>query len=90
MMNETQSVRTAARQLVRELNLLDTRYCIEGFTFSECHLITELQSLGQATASELAEILVLEKSTISRLCEGLLKNGFLQVKCCACLLQFML
>ena len=80
MMNETQAVRTAARQLVRELNLLDTRYCIEGFTFSECHLITELQSLRQAAASELAEILVLEKSTISRLCDGLIKSGFLQAK----------
>jgi putative acetyltransferase len=80
MVSETQLVRTAARQLVRELNLLDTKHCIEGFTFSECHLITELQSLGQATASELAEILVLEKSTISRLCDGLLKRGYLQAK----------
>ena len=80
MFTETQAVRTAARQLVRELNLLDIKHCIEGFTFSECHLITELQSLGQATASELAEILVLEKSTISRLCDGLSKRGYLLAK----------
>jgi putative acetyltransferase len=80
MVSETQLVRTAARQLVRELNLLDTKHCIEGFTFSECHLVTELQGLGQATASELAEILVLEKSTISRLCDGLIKRGYLRAK----------
>jgi putative acetyltransferase len=79
MFTETQAIRTAARQLVRELNLLDTKHCIEGFTFSECHLVTELQRLGQATASDLAEVLVLEKSTISRLCDGLINNGYLQV-----------
>jgi putative acetyltransferase len=77
---ETQSVRNAARQLVRELHLLDTRHCIEGFTFSECHLITELERLGQATASELAELLVLEKSTISRLCDNLISAGYLDVR----------
>jgi putative acetyltransferase len=80
MYPETNTVRNAARQLVRELNLLDTRYCIEGFSFSECHLITELEAMGQATATELAEILVLEKSTVSRLCEGLLKGDYLGVK----------
>lgn len=80
MFIETPAVRTAARNLVRELNLLDTRYCIEGFTFSECHLITELETLRQATASELSEILVLEKSTVSRLCDGLVKGGFVNVK----------
>ena len=80
MIPETQAVRSAARQLVRELQLLDTRHCIEGFTFSECHLVTELQIMGQATASELAERLVLEKSTISRLCDSLMKGGYLQVE----------
>ena len=80
MFTETKDVRNAARQLVRELNLLDTKHCIEGFTFSECHLITELEVMGQATASELSEVLVLEKSTVSRLCDGLVKGGFVIVK----------
>ena len=76
MIPETPSVRNAARQLVRELQLLDGRRCIEGFTFSECHLVTELQALGEATASELAEKLVLEKSTMSRLCNSLIDQGY--------------
>ena len=80
MYSETSSVRNAARQLVRELQLLDSRHCIEGFTFSECHLITELEQMRQATASELAGILVLEKSTVSRLCDGLVKSGHLDVR----------
>lgn len=77
MLAETPAVRHAARQLVRELQLLDGRHCIEGFTFSECHLLTELQAMGEATATELAERLVLEKSTMSRLCNGLLRRGYL-------------
>jgi len=81
MIPETPSVRAAARQLVRELQLLDSRYCCEGFTFSECHLLVELENSGQATASELADRLVLEKSTISRLIEGLTKNGYLDAQC---------
>jgi putative acetyltransferase len=70
-------IRHAARQLVRELHLLDQRHCIEGFTFSECHLLTELERLGQATAKQLSEILVLEKSTVSRLVNGLLERGLI-------------
>lgn len=78
-MNESiQDIRHAARQLVRELHLLDGRYCIKGFTFSECHLVTELESMGQATASELGERLVLEKSTMSRLVNGLLEQGYIR------------
>ena len=76
-MEDIEQIRQASRQLVRELHLLDGRYCIEGFTFSECHVITELHARGRATASELADALVLEKSTVSRLVKGLTRNGFL-------------
>jgi putative acetyltransferase len=74
-MDTIEEIRHAARRLVRELHLLDGRHCIEGFSFSECHLVTELQMLGHATASELAETLVLEKSTVSRLVNGLIDKG---------------
>ena len=78
MKESIQPIRQAARQLARELHLLDGRYCIKGFTFSECHLITELEAMGQATASELSERLVLEKSTMSRLVNGLLEQGYIR------------
>jgi len=78
MKESIQPIRQAARQLVRELHLLDSRFCIRGFTFSECHLITELEAMGQATASELSERLVLEKSTMSRLVNGLLEQGHIR------------
>ena len=78
MKNYIQPIRKAARQLVRELHLLDSRFCISGFTFSECHLITELEAMGQATAAELGQRLVLEKSTMSRLVNGLLEQGYIR------------
>jgi len=78
MKKSIQPIRQAARQLVRELHLLDNRFCIRGFTLSECHLITELEAMGQATASELGERLVLEKSTMSRLVNGLLEQGYIR------------
>ena len=77
-MENIESIRQAARQLVRELNLLDARHCIEGFSFSECHVITELDRLGEATAKELGGILLLDKSTMSRLCNSLRERGYLQ------------
>jgi putative acetyltransferase len=78
MKTEIDPIRQASRQIVRELHLLDGQLCIEGFTFSECHLLTELESLGQATASELGERLVLEKSTMSRLVNGVLGEAYVK------------
>ena len=77
MYAEINDVRSAARRLVRELDLLEGGMCCDGLSFSECHLLTELESLGQATASELADSLVLEKSTVSRLVNGLIERGLL-------------
>lgn len=77
MKDEIESIRSASRQIVRELHLLDGKLCIEGFTFSECHLLTELKSLGQASATELGERLVLEKSTMSRLVNSLLRRAYI-------------
>lgn len=80
MKAEVSAIRQASREIVRELNLLDTRYCIEGHTFSECHLLTELETLGQATASDLGERLVLDKSTVSRLVKTLSRRGEIRVE----------
>ncbi len=82
-MNETiQPMRQAARQLVRELHLLDGRVQCCGLPLSQSHLLIELDMLGQATASELGERLVLEKSTMSRLVNTLVKKGLLCASCC--------
>ena len=82
MSQEIHPVRHAARQLIRELQLLDGRVGCCGLTVSECHLITELSQRGEATASELGELLVLEKSTMSRLVNKLVKKGLVCSRCC--------
>lgn len=77
-----QPLRHAARQLVRELHLLDGRVACCGIPLAECHLITELNRVGQATATELCERLVLEKSTVSRLVNRLVEKGFIRAASC--------
>ncbi len=80
MRPETTPIRQASRQIVRELHLLDARRGIEDHSFSECHLLTELESLGQATPSEIGERLVLEKSTVSRVVQSLSRRGEIRVQ----------
>lgn len=75
------ALRHAARQLVRELKLLEGRCCGGELSLSEAHFLIELAALGEATCSDLADRLVLEKSTVSRLCSAL--EGRDLIQCCA-------
>ncbi len=78
MKTQTPHIREASRQIVRELHLLDSTRDFAGHGFSECHVLLELEMLGQATASELCERLVLEKSKVSRLVNRLVRRGEMQ------------
>jgi len=82
MIDTVHSLRKAARQLVRELHLLDGRVECCGLPLSQCHLIIELDRMGEATASDLGERLVLEKSTMSRLVNTLVKKDLVCAACC--------
>lgn len=82
MSGAVKPIRKAARQLVRELHLLDGRVECCGLPLSQCHLIIELDMLGEATASELGDRLVLEKSTMSRLVNTLVNKGLICAACC--------
>jgi putative acetyltransferase len=76
---EVQPIRAASRHLVRELKVLGGCGCIPGLSFSECHVLTELDRQGCLTASELADILVLEKSSVSRLVNGLRRQELIAI-----------
>lgn len=78
MKTQVPHIRQASREIVRELHLLDKGRDFAGHDFSECHVLLELEALGQATASELCERLVLEKSKVSRLVNGLARRGEIQ------------
>ncbi len=67
-------MRQASRQLVRELNLLEGIACGGPLSLSEAHFLFVLNNLGEGTIVEIAERLVLDKSTVSRVCSALEKK----------------
>ena len=72
-------LRRNARSVVRELGLLNDAYFEIGVTLAERHLLIELISMSTPTMGEIAERLLLDKSTISRLISNAVKKGY--VKC---------
>lgn len=72
-------LRHHARSVVRELGLLNDAYFEIGVTLAERHLLIELDAHASATMGEIAEHLLLDKSTISRLISKAVKKGY--VKC---------
>ena len=63
------------RHIERELNIQGNTTCCEGVTLAQCHTLLELQSHTSISLNELSEKLLLDKSTVSRTVDGLVKNG---------------
>lgn len=72
-------LRQNARSVVRELGLLNDAYFEIGVTLAERHLLIELTVCLSPTMGEIAERLLLDKSTVSRLISKAVKKGY--VKC---------
>jgi len=68
-------IRTASRELVREFGFLNKTLASTQMSPSAVHAIVEIGLAGEITAKALGQILLLEKSTISRLIKSLIKNG---------------
>lgn len=69
-------LRELIRLLVRELGILekgDSSCC--GVTISQCHAIVEVGRVGEISLNELAKILTLDKSTMSRTINKLVEDG---------------
>ena len=60
-------LRYNARSVIRELGLLNDAYFDIGVTLAERHLLIELSSCLYPTVGDIAERLLLDKSTASRL-----------------------
>lgn len=75
-----QAVRRASRRMVRELGMLGGHFSVSGLSSSQCHVLVELDEGGEMTAGKLADILRLDKSTISRLLRSLSDRGWLVVE----------
>ena len=77
-MNLTAGIRTASRQLVRELGFMNRTLAGTRLTPSEVHAIVEIGAGNELSAKQLAEKLILEKSTVSRLLSSLIAAGELR------------
>lgn len=71
-------LRHNARCVVRELGLLNDAYFNIGVTLAERHLLTELIKCSSLTMGEIAELLLIDKSTVSRLIANAVKKGFVE------------
>ncbi len=76
---EVNLLRQNARSVVRELGLLNDAYFEIGVTLAERHLLIELTTCPHPTMGEIAERLLLDKSTVSRLIAKAEKKGY--IKC---------
>ena len=74
---EINLLRRNARSVVRELGLLNDAYFDIGVTLAERHLLIELTVCTCPTMGEVAERLLLDKSTASRLIARAVKKGYI-------------
>lgn len=72
---DIQSVRNASRRMVRELGFLQPTLAETDLPASAVHAIIEIGNHGSMTANRLAQILLLEKSTVSRMLARLVERG---------------
>jgi DNA-binding MarR family transcriptional regulator/GNAT superfamily N-acetyltransferase len=74
------SVRDASRRMVRELGFMQTTLAETDLPPSAVHAIIELGNQGAMTANRLGQVLLLEKSTISRLLARLVERRLIEEK----------
>lgn len=73
--------RKVLRQFERLLTTQLKDTCADtGVTMSQCHALLEIEERGQATIGELAESFGLDKSTVSRTIDGLVRLGLVERK----------
>lgn len=68
-------LRQQTRTILRELDVVNERLCFADLNLSEGHTLVELGQAGSLGVSELVALLLLEKSTVSRLLSGLEAKG---------------
>lgn len=76
------SIRSFRRVLRRfeRLNQSMTSSCCRGVTMAQCHVLLEIEEAAETTIVRLARNLRLDKSTLSRTVEGLVKLGLVKRK----------
>jgi DNA-binding MarR family transcriptional regulator len=70
--HQIRAFRKSLRKFER-LNQLLNHQCCRGITMAQCHVLLEIEELHSATTNHLAKNLKLDKSTLSRTVENLVK-----------------
>ncbi|SHI68929.1 DNA-binding transcriptional regulator, MarR family [Clostridium cavendishii DSM 21758] len=74
-----QNLRSSIVELVRSLSILDkTEASGCSISLAQCHAILEIGRAEEVNLNELAEILKLDKSTMSRTVENIVRKGYAQ------------
>lgn len=73
--NKVEQFRVQIRKFVRELEKKNIFNSCYGVTVVQCHALLEIEQQGKCQLNELAGALELDKSTVSRTVNGLVKNG---------------
>ncbi|MCB0721001.1 MAG: bifunctional helix-turn-helix transcriptional regulator/GNAT family N-acetyltransferase [Ignavibacteriae bacterium] len=74
------NLRLSLRKLVRELDVTKGVYKSTGYSYTECHILIELDQYGMMTIKELAELLNTDKSIISKTVNSMMKKGLLKTE----------
>lgn len=83
-MNETRRRKVRAfRAILRRFErlhrtLMEDRDCCGGLTIAQCHPMLEIDEMGRTNLKDLASKMNLDKSTLSRTIEGLVRRGLVK------------
>lgn len=73
------NIRSASREIVRQVGLLRNRYLSIG-SASQCHALVELDTHGEMNIGKLSLLLNLDHSTTSRLAAQMIRDGMCQMQ----------
>ena len=78
LVQSSQRLREGTRLLLRKLGIFerDEALCC-GVTYAQCHAVVEVGRKETLSLNELAELLNLDKSTVSKTVDQLVKNGIM-------------
>lgn len=76
-MDNITQLRSIIRAFVRQNEDINKHGCCLGITVSQCHALMEVGKEVQIDSKGLAQKLNLDKSTVSRTVDGMVKNGLL-------------
>ncbi|MEJ6949476.1 MarR family winged helix-turn-helix transcriptional regulator [Natronospora cellulosivora (SeqCode)] len=71
-------LRELIRSFERKLGLLDEEMSCCGITLAQCQALVEIGRAKSISLKQLAELLNLEKSTVSRTVNSLVENGYVE------------